>query len=109
MSSLSSSIADGEALLARSWSDLLEDWPGESETILKFGEKMLGTFGLWALTQPYFDLDAKNREAEPGVAFFNGGPIIEPTKKIWAQSAKTHVKLMRAAMQKLLSKFWTVC
>lgn len=81
MSSLSSSIADGEALLARSWSDLLEDWPGESETILKFGEKMLGTFGLWALTQPYFDLDAKNREAEPGVAFFNGGPIIEPTKK----------------------------
>lgn len=34
MSSLSSSIADGEALLARSWSDLLEDWPGESETIL---------------------------------------------------------------------------
>ena len=43
---------------------------------------MLGTFGLWALTQPYFDLDAKNHEAEPGVAFFNGGPIIEPTKKI---------------------------
>ena len=50
-------------------------------SILKFGEKMLGTFGLWALTQPFFDVDAKNREAEPGVAFWNGGLILEPTKK----------------------------
>lgn len=73
--------ADGEATLSNSWSDLLQNWPAESETILKFGEKMLGTFGLWALTQPFFDLDAKNREAEPGVAFWNGGPIIEPTQK----------------------------
>ena len=109
MSSLSSSIADGEALLARSWSDLLEDRPGESETILKFGEKMLGTFGLWALTQPYFDLDAKNHEAEPGRGIFQWWLHYWANKKIWAQSAKTHVKLMRAAMQKLLSKLWTVC
>ena len=85
MSSLSSSsVVDGEELLQNlkcSWSDLLEKWPAESDTILKFGEKMLGTFGLWALTQPFFDVDAKNREAEPGVAFWNGGPILEPTKK----------------------------
>jgi len=64
-----------------SWSDLLEKWPAESEQILMFGQKMLGMFGLWAVTQPFFDVDAKNREAEPGLAFWNGQPLIEPQQK----------------------------